>query len=84
MSHTVKLANGELLTGQSWRKGNSLFLNMPFTTSVVQADKMSDALEIILGQANVDSQIKAALIVCAKTHVSSFCDVTPLFSEDGR
>jgi len=64
MSYVFKLPNGEFLTGQSWRKENPLFANLPFFTSLVGADNnMAEALGPLLALAKVDGQTTSALMV---------------------
>jgi hypothetical protein len=84
MPYTVKLANDELLTVQSWRKQNSLFLGLPFTTSIPYADEnMGSTLDSILEQSKkADSQVKSALTVCKLTFFL-FPDLSPVFSAYG-
>lgn len=65
MPHTIKLPNGEFLTGRTWRKENSLFINLPFTTNTVFVENnMADAIGPVLAAAKVDCRIASALIVC--------------------
>jgi hypothetical protein len=65
MPYTVKLPNGEFLTGHSWHKENPLFTNLPFATNLVGADNnMGDALGPVLALEKVDCRTMSALIVC--------------------
>jgi hypothetical protein len=65
MPYTVKLPNGEFLTGHSWHKENPFFTNLPFATNLVGADNnMGDALGPVLALEKVDCQMMSALIIC--------------------
>lgn len=65
MPYTVKLANGQFLTGKTWRK-DPLFGSLPFITALLQDDDMVQALEVALAPAieNNDGRGNTALIVC--------------------
>lgn len=69
MPYTVKLANDELLTGQSWRQNNALFIDLPFTTGVVRVEEnMGSALCRILAlEKTADDLETYALTVCKNT-----------------
>lgn len=76
MPYTVQLPSGQLLTCQLWRKDNTVFAKLPFTTVLVQADdNMVHALEAALAEANIDDRVKTALIVCNTTHLSYSADL---------
>jgi hypothetical protein len=42
--HTVKLPNGQLLTGKLWRKEHPFFNDLPFYSNIARADDIGDAL----------------------------------------
>jgi hypothetical protein len=75
MPHTIKLSNGDLLTGHSWRQDNTIFTALPFNTNVVCAkDHMDNALRPLFDLAKVEcnGQVKSALMVCKKPFLLAF------------
>lgn len=79
MSYRIKLPNGEWLTGRSWRRGNSIFINMPFRSNLVHAEgNMGEALGPLQDLANVNDRIKSDLTVCKRAFFLIF-DLTPPF-----
>jgi hypothetical protein len=82
MSYKVKLFHGDFLTGRSWRKDNTIFTKLPFTSNLVYAeDNMGDVLGPMLDLAKVDGQIKSELMVCKKHFFPS--GLIPLFAAHG-
>jgi hypothetical protein len=42
--NTILHSNGEILTGQLWRKSHSFFKDLPFYSNIVRIDEMAGAL----------------------------------------
>jgi len=67
LQHTIRLSDGQLLTGRLWRKSHSFFNNLPFFSDIPRMDEMAGPLETALAD-NGGGYFNDLLVVSVSTY----------------
>jgi hypothetical protein len=67
LQNTIRLSNGELLTGRLWRKSHSFFNNLPFFSDIPRMDEMAGPLETAFVD-DREGYFKELLVVSVSAH----------------